>query len=347
MVTDSTLSDMERRLVRYGDLRPCRNAFVDSRSPGSEQKENFTIIGPGVSENPNQHVHIALPHGFNIGGARQPPGCLNSQHSHETAEVFIVQSGRWLFRSGERGEDGEIVLTAGDTISLPIHMFRGFENIGDDVGFMFAVLGGNNPGRVTWAPQGFDLARDHGLVLLANGRLVDTVLGETAPEGVAPMQPTSWEDVARMRRVSSADLAACVQHASWLPSSAPSVLAQHAFSGHLDEAAIIGAASPDEQLPAGHMAWSHGFHLRRLAFQPRTTVPSHVRRDEEVLLMHRGTLRFQWNGESLDLSPGDVLTVPKGSPRHYSNPRDEPALVFVVRGGDPPAAPEWVADMSA
>ena len=66
-------ADMQRRLVRYSDLRPCTTAFVDARTPGSERKENFTIIGPGVAENPDQHVHINIPHGFNVGGARQPP----------------------------------------------------------------------------------------------------------------------------------------------------------------------------------------------------------------------------------------------------------------------------------
>ena len=51
------------RIVRYADLVPCFDAFIDTRTPGSDKKENFTIIGPGVSENPNQHVHIAEPHG--------------------------------------------------------------------------------------------------------------------------------------------------------------------------------------------------------------------------------------------------------------------------------------------
>ena len=87
-----TIAAMEQRVVRYADLRPCYNAFIDTRTPGSEAKENFTIIGPGVSENPEQHVHIAEPHGFNIGGARQPPGCVNSQHSHDTAEVFVAHT---------------------------------------------------------------------------------------------------------------------------------------------------------------------------------------------------------------------------------------------------------------
>ena len=41
---------MEDRIVRYGDLVPCRTAFIDAHTPGSDMKENFTIIGGGVSE---------------------------------------------------------------------------------------------------------------------------------------------------------------------------------------------------------------------------------------------------------------------------------------------------------
>ena len=61
MGTTVTLDEMHSRLVRYGELRPCTTAFIDTRTPGSEKKENFTIIGPGVAENPDQHVHISIP----------------------------------------------------------------------------------------------------------------------------------------------------------------------------------------------------------------------------------------------------------------------------------------------
>ena len=65
--------DMEARVVRYGDLRPCKTAFIDAHTPGSDRKENFTIIGGGVSESPDQHVHIRETPGGNIGAAGQPP----------------------------------------------------------------------------------------------------------------------------------------------------------------------------------------------------------------------------------------------------------------------------------
>ena len=47
--------DIESRIIRYGELIPCKTAFIDAHTPGSDQKENFTIIGAGVSESPDQH----------------------------------------------------------------------------------------------------------------------------------------------------------------------------------------------------------------------------------------------------------------------------------------------------
>ena len=67
-----TTNSMDGRIVRYGELKPCKTAFIDAHTPGSDQKENFTIIGGGVSESADQHVHISIPHGFNIGAAGQP-----------------------------------------------------------------------------------------------------------------------------------------------------------------------------------------------------------------------------------------------------------------------------------
>ena len=46
------------QIVRYGELIPCKTAFIDAHTPGSDQKENFTIIGGGVSESPDQHANF-------------------------------------------------------------------------------------------------------------------------------------------------------------------------------------------------------------------------------------------------------------------------------------------------
>ena len=336
-----TREQMRARLVRYGELVPCRTAFIDTRTPGSEEKENFTIIGPGVAENPDQHVHIREPHGFNIGAARQPPGCVNSQHSHETAEVFWIHAGRWRFMTGEHGEDGEVVLEPGDTISIPIHAFRGFENIGGDAGFMFAALGGDDPGRVTWAPYVFDDARKYGLVLLESGRLIDTQAGETVPNGEPVMSATTARQVAALKRLDSAALESCVARYSAANGSADSVLARNASGAPVREEAVIGQANPQEGVPEAPLAWEHGFHLRRMEFGPGACLPAHSRGEEEVWAVHEGNLRIGWGRETLDLGPGDVLTVPIGLERTIENPGAGPAEAFVVRGGDSPGGPRW------
>jgi mannose-6-phosphate isomerase-like protein (cupin superfamily) len=323
------------RLVRYEDLRPCTTAFIDTRTPGRQEKENFTIIGPGVAENPDQHVHIDIPHGFNIGGARQPPNCINSQHSHETAEVFIIHKGTWAFYLGPDCEDGKVVLNPGDTISIPTQVFRGFENVGNDVGYMFAVLGGDDPGHVTWSPYVFESAAKYGLILMEDGSLIDTTKGETVPDGKKPMAATSKEVVARQRRLTAGEMSGCVVLHSEVHGESDS---EPAMSG-LNEYPIIGAASPDEKLGAGKMAWPHGFQLHHVAVEPGAASKRHARNEEEVILVHDGHLTVSFSEGQVEMGPGDVFTVPIGMSHAFSNERTALAEAYIVRGGDHPKPP--------
>ena len=303
---------LEARIVRYQDLRPCYNAFVDTRTPGSEAKENFTIIGPGVSENPAQHVHIAEPHGFNIGGARQPPHCINSQHSHDTAEVFVVHTGQWRFDLGEHGEDAQVFVGPGDLISLPTGAFRGFTNVGEDTGFLWAILGEDDPGRVTWAPQVFEMAKDYGLVLMENGLLVDTVAGERAPEGLKPLAPTTTAEAGAMKRVTQAEAEALVVR---MPRDVQS-----------SRDVIIGTGGP--------LAWPHGFDVVRYVLSPKSDVSGGQARSNVVLFVHEGEVLARVGGDSAALFAGDTLTVQDGA--IWSLESRYSATVFAVFRTAPP-----------
>ncbi len=333
VATTMRQEDVARRLVRYAELRPCTTAFIDTRTPGSDKKENFTIIGPGVAENPDQYVHIELPHGFNIGGARQPSGCVNSQHSHETAEVFMVHFGHWKFSLGPDASDGEIELGPGDTISIPVHVFRGFTNIGDGPGFLFAVLGGDDPGHVTWAPYVFEEAKKYGLILLKDGRLINTADGETIPPDGTPMPPTTEGDVKRLRRMTANEIKECVVRETELNETSIQLFGDDG----LTESAIIGAENEDEGMPAGKMTWPHGFHLRRWKFKPGYSTLWHSRNEEEVILVQSGRLTYVWEGGELEMQAGDVLTAPIAQARQYVSGEDETAIAYVVRGGDSPS----------
>ncbi len=306
---------LQRRLIRYDELRPCRNAFIDARSPGSDEKENFTIVGPGVAENPAQFVHIREPHGFNIGAARQPPGCTNSLHSHHSEEVFIVHRGIWRFVWGEHGDAGAVVLLPGDTISIPIHVFRGFENVGDDIGFMFAVLGGDDPGRVHWAPHVIVKARGYGLVLLENGSLVDTALGEVVPTNATIVHPSTPSEIAYIRTPSEAEMTRNVVRRTDLMATPNAASA----SPCVREFAIIEGSRDAAESSSASITRAHGFTLSLLSLEAGATTTLHTCDTAEVLLMHRG--RLGWHndlGEHVELNPGDTFSVPPNMARRIT-----------------------------
>ncbi len=305
-----TVNALRDRVVRYDDLIPCYNAFIDCRTPGSEAKENFTIIGPGVSENPDQHVHMTEPHGYNIGGARQPPGCVNSQHSHESAEVFVVHSGHWRFDLGEHGDDARVDLHPGDVISIPTRVFRGFTAtaVADDgsPGFLWAVLGQDDPGRVMWAPKVFDMAKDFGLVLLVNGSLVDTAAGQSLPPDVQPMVPTSRSDADALGRLSH--------------DQAEKIVWRSEESAGTNVSAIIGEDGP--------LDWDHGFHLDRIDIAAGDTIDWDSADGKDVLFVHHGQVDVECSDGVLTLAQGDTISLPAGLSRQLFS--DHGAIAFLV-----------------
>ena len=336
-MSDWTLEAMEKRLVRYADLKGLKNAFIDARTPGSDRKENFTIIGPGVSENPAQVVHIPEAHGFNIGAARQPFGCTNSQHSHLTAETFVVHTGKWRFVFGANKDEGYIDVEPGDVATVPTHMFRGFEKRDEGTGFLFVVLGHDDPGKVVWAPSVFKMAEDFGLKLLKGGKLIDTTLGEKVPEGAEMEQPPDAQKLKELATPPMSELAKYAVKAADMRANPNSPLS----GPGVEEDALIGDVDAGDGFAAGPIIghWQHDFALRRLKLETGATIPAHARSEQDVICVQSGTLEFNWDGGKLILGAGDTLTVPIGLMHGYRNPASADAIAFVIRGAAAPAAP--------
>ena len=330
---------MEGRLVRYADLVPCETAFLDSRTPGSDRKENFCIVGPGVAENPGQHVHIAEPHGFNIGGARQPGGCVNSQHSHTTAEVFVVHSGHWRMLFGPDGRDGHIDAGPGDVVSMPVHMFRGFAKRDEGRGFLWVVLGGDDPGKVAWAPDVFALAEESGLRLLKGGALIDTGNGESLPPDAELEEPPTPAQIAAWATPPMAEIEKGLCRNRDMTGNPASRLAR----GGVEECGVVNLTDTADGFPAGPVGggWQHGFALRQLRLTGGAHIPAHSRSEPEVIFVHEGELAMFWPEGEIVMRPGDTLSVPVGVPRGFRNPGRGVAVAYVVRGGDNPQPPRF------
>ncbi|MYV99672.1 hypothetical protein GT354_15515, partial [Streptomyces sp. SID3343] len=201
---------MARRTIRRSDLVSCDQAFIDCRTPGSDRKENYSIIGPGVTQNPDQVINLREPHGYNIGAAGMPRGVTNNLHLHFTSEVFLNFRGTWRMRWGAEGEQGEYVLRDGDIASVPPWIFRGFTNEGVDDGRLFTVLGGDDTGGIIWSPAVLRDAAEHGLYLSADNTLVDTAAGEPRPDPADLVVPITDEQIAALAHYSPEQMRARV-----------------------------------------------------------------------------------------------------------------------------------------
>ncbi len=316
-------TEFEKQIVRYGDLKPCKTAFIDAHTPGSDQKENFTIIGGGVSESADQHVHIKETPGFNIGAAGQPPKCRNSLHTHRTAEVFFVLKGCWRFFWGRWGDAGEVILQEGDIFNIPTGMFRGFENIGTDYGMIMAILGGDDAGGgVIWAPQVINDAKAHGLILGNNGKLYDTKKGETLPDNIAPMEVMNDEALALMQEPSTHEVVPFYVARYWdlwaLADKKP--------------AKVIGEYGKIKDRP--------GFDVEFITQNSALHQPYQLAQ-HEILMPMRGHWKIAWQTGEAVINPGDCCAVPPNFTHSLVPSMAGEASLYRVLSNDDSAGPTW------
>lgn len=309
-------------IVRYGELIPCRTAFIDAHTPGSDTKENFTIIGGGVSESADQHVHIKQTPGFNIGAAGQPPKCRNSLHTHRTAEVFFVLSGRWRFFWGRWGKTGEVVLEAGDIFNIPTGMFRGFENIGTDYAMIMAILGGDDAGGgVEWAPQVIQEAKEHGLILGENGVLYDTKKSEKLPDGIKAKASMNDASLSMMQEPKITDI---------VPRWVSRYLDLLALSSN-GEVPVIGEDGLIFDRP--------GFEV---SFMSSRTESSQVKSDKfDILMPIKGHWKLTYNRHKEILSAGDTALIEPNNDYMLEPSMSGEASLYRIRNTDDPAGPTW------
>ncbi|UJF17925.1 cupin domain-containing protein [Vibrio sp. SS-MA-C1-2] len=328
-------STMNSNLVRYMELIPGTSAFIDARTPGSDLKDNFCIIGAGVAESSRQHVHIRETSGFNIGAAGQPPGIKNSLHSHHTAELFLVYKGQFRFYWGNEGEN-EAILSAGDIISIPTNLFRGFEVVGRDYGFMFSVLGGDNSGGgVVWHPNVIKESQGHGLYLKADGSLIDTIDGDQAPDISELMPLLTAEEMTKFDNYTAEDMMPyVVLKDSYRPVQKDFEQAnyqQFALTGH-------PAANYDFQVKSVDDVSIHAYQMDN-----NQAVPLHTRQEKQVLINYSGdtlvTVEDKGQSAKLVLTSGDVLNIPEGAAISLKNLRGS-SLTYCILGSDQPSSPE-------
>ncbi|MFJ8932822.1 cupin domain-containing protein [Streptomyces sp. NPDC102364] len=347
--TPVTAAEIERRTIRRTELIPDKSAFVDTCLPECAGKENYALIGPGVSENPDQVVPVTDPHGFNLGVAAMPNGITNSLHMHFTAEVFSCFSGEWLFRWGVDGSEGEAVVRAGDVITMPTWMFRGFTNIGADDGWMFSSLGMDETGGVVWAPSVLTAAAERGSFLSADNRLVLGKPGEP-PTDVRLMTPMPEEEIAKLPPVSAQQMRDRLTTPEDLRWSSTPFLDADLPGGGAELALVVGYGITEDRNQAPRVHNPHGFSLAWLRATPGQGMSRHRHDAAQVLIVKDGHWRVTMNREepvSTELGPYDCLSVPAGAWRELENIGDGSGQLVVMTEGDGRVLLDWDEEVRA
>lgn len=343
--------DAASRLVRYEDLIPCREAFVDCKLPGSETKINYSIIGTGVAESGEQVVNITEPHGFALGVAAMPHGVTNNLHIHFTAEVFMIYRGEWLFRWGPDGKDGEILGRAGDVLSIPTWVFRGFTNVGPDNSWIFTLLGRDESGGLIWHPTILAGAAEHGLYLKRDHVLVDTTTGAQKPADDELVTPLTRDAIDALRRYSEADMRARMVTADELVWSDAAFL-DHQLPGHRSALApVIGHGLSEDRNANAKIMNAHGFSVDWLRIDPGQQLGPFKISEKQVMIVRQGSVEIELGrgaGSSRVVAePWATYSAPGGCWRTFRSIGDDPLIVSLTTSGDARPVIEWDNDIVA
>ena len=339
-------AELARRVIEPDDFVADTQAFVDVRLPRSAGKASYSFIGPGVSQNADQVVNLVEPHGFNIGAASMPHGVVNNAHLHFTAEVFVCTRGRFLFTVGEHG-DQQLEVGAGTIFSVPTWIFRGFENLGGDDGWLFTVLGGDDTGGILWAPHVLVSAAETGLYLAPDWSVVEANGGD--PGDV--VRPLTDEQLRHVDTVSDDDLLARAVTSDALVWSERALLSS-VLPGHdVAVAPVIGAGLGEDRHQRAPMLMPHGFSVEWIRIAPGSTTGRHRHDDSQVLLLVSGEFELSLNDGDQRVAArpneGSVVSVPAGAWRDLANVGTADALAVVVCGGDHPTSIEWAPEIVA
>jgi mannose-6-phosphate isomerase-like protein (cupin superfamily) len=350
-------AEITRRTILRKDWVPCKAAFIDCRTPGSDRKDNYSFIGLGVSQSSDQFVNLVEPHGFNVGAAGMPHGTVNSLHLHFTAEVFLNVGGDYQLRWGADGTQGEYHSVDGDVISVPTWVFRGFTNIGADDGVLLTVLGQDDNGGIIWGPKVLEDAAAHGLYLTSDNRLVDTVAGDAVPDDVTLIRPMPQEEIDRLDVFTAEQFRGRVVTAAERAWVAEPFLCSGLPGGGAELSMVIGHGMSEDRRAAPRLTNPHSFDLAWLRATPGEGLLTHRVQEPTVLVVKAGRWVVRVGaGEDahvVELGPQDMFSVPPGAWRSLTLLDDEGGVattagtgeVVVVTAGDARTRVEWAPEV--
>ncbi len=335
------VDDVGRRIIEPHQFMADTEAFIDVRLPGSVGKASYSFIGPGVSQNADQIVNLAEPHGFNIGAASMPHGVVNNPHMHYTAEVFICTRGRWEMRLGQHGEQ-TVEIGPNTLFSVPTWIFRGFKNIGDDDGWLLTVLGSDNTGGILWAPQVLEAAASTGLYLSPVGAVLDATAGDLINDTITPIDETRLGELDHYTDAEIAERIVASDRLDW----SEAALLSSVLPGHGSAIApVIGFGLTEDRQQRPPIWTPHGFTVEWLRLEPGASTGLHRIDQNQALFLVEGEWQVTYNRLDNQISrtvtEDTVVSIPGNCWRELTNTGSAIATCLVVCAGDNRARADW------
>ena len=363
-----TNEELQQRAIPFASLRYSTEAFMDYRIPGCAPKQNYALIGSGVSQSPKQPVSLREKHGFQVGGVMMPAGVINPPHMHFTAEVFICTRGKWNFNWGFNPEHHTADLAPGDICTVPTWIYRGFVNVGDEDGFMFTALGGDDTGGILWAPQTLKAAQEQGVHLTEDYQIIDEHLGQQWDEKtMRRLEPMTQGEIDGLRKWTTEQMAQRVVRFANLQWSTKSLLDSALPGCGAQLAPVIGHGMTEDRNHLAQVNNAHGFSVEWLKIPPGGSVSAHQVLSKQVLTCYQGSMQILVSNEPAALmdraqaatkiivngttTAWDSYAMPENVWRSYRNTGSTEAVVLVMSPGDQRKRiiwhPQVVADSGA
>lgn len=357
-----TAQELQARFIPASGLRYSTDAFIDYRIPGCGPKKNYALIGPGVSQNPNQPVSLREKHGFQVGGVAMGPGVINPPHMHFTAEVFICTRGSFHLHWGFNPDRLEYPLAEGDIASIPTWIYRGFQSQGTTEGgegFMFTALGQDDTGGILWGAATLEAARQQGVHLTEDYKIIDEQLGGKWDTSMKRLQPMTPQEVSQLRTWSAEQMRQRVVKFTELDWSAHALLDSALPCCGALMAPVIGHGMSAERNHLAPIMNAHGFSIEWLKIPAGGSVSQHQLATKQVLAVYQGAVEISVHPDQAtptsivkimangSIKGNDSYAMPANVWHSYRNAGGQDAVVLVMTPGDERKLITWAAEVTA
>ncbi|NDG34266.1 MAG: cupin domain-containing protein [Betaproteobacteria bacterium] len=328
---------------------------MDFCLPECSPKQNYALIGPGVSQSADQPVNLREPHGFQVGGVSMPPGKVNPPHLHFTCEVFFCAKGTWEIQWGFNPEVRTLVLHAGDIAAIPTWIYRGFKNIGSNDGFMFTALGRDDTGGILWGPSTIHAAQERGVYLTRDHKIVDTRDGASPPAEHERFEPMSPSDIASLRDWSRDEMSKRVFAFGELSWHENALLDSLLEGGGATIAPVFGYGMCEHRSCLPRPMNPVGLSMEWIRIPAGCRIGRHRLSVKQVLIVYQGSLclhlsdveeteQYRLNGES---DAWDTFSVPEYVWRELCADQAQDVIILSMLATDDRKMIDWDASILA